>query len=287
MHRKRLIRPFWNMSYEGIPDFQTPDDFDGLVSLVPGRGRANLLLGCYDEAFVRERFAHYSVLKHLTDLGYHGLKISINATNPDHQLLEVHPLLEGGHPGPHALAEVILREVVSTPDSAIMPGSRSFALLVIQWLRLQNPLVSHDPRALLPGQLFPGLGMGRKVIEMLQGITRRRHLEGIVNRPEFLHNAWLYSPHFHYLDPVAEGRLLALKRDLAEFNLWQVAWAAHQRLIIEDNERIVFHWYQGEQVLPQCDDLRDCFRGADWLATVNQVSSSCRYAIRVDALDSL
>ena len=275
------------MTYEGIPDFQTPEDFDGLVNLVPGRGRGNLLLGCYDEAFVRERFAHYGVLQHRAGLDYRDLTITLNASNPDHQLLEVHPLLKDGHPGPHALAEVILREVLLTPDPAIMPGSRSFALLVIQWLRLQNPLVQHDPGTLLPGQLFPGLGLGRTVIEMLQGITRRRHLEGIVNRPEFLHNAWLYSPHFHYLDPVAEGRLLALKRDLAEFNLWQVAWAAHQRLIIEDRERAVFHWYQGEQVLPQCDDLRDCFCSTDWLATVNQVSSSCRYSISSDALASL
>ncbi len=278
MHRKHLFRPFWNLDYSAIPDLTGPDLERDSRGLIPERGRGRLLLGRYSEADIRERFEHYSVATTLATMGFGDYEIQLNASDREQQELFVWPLAEGKRTV-EPLAEMILREVMLAPDPALLTSPRPFAFLVIQWLRLQNPTQRVPMDELLPGQRYPGLGLGRKVIEMLVALVERCGLEGIVNRPEFLHNAWLYSPHFRYLDPVAEGRLGALKRDLGEHSLWTIAWAAQRGVIREDGERMFFRWYQGEQLLPNCRELKAYFSGARYRQTMAEVMAQARYEL--------
>ncbi len=286
MHRKRLFRPFWNMTCPSLADLGGADAFAGLEGLVPDRGRASLLLGFYSEEDIRERLAFYSVATRLAELGYPDYVVRISAADREQQELTLFPRSADGV-GEEPLAEVILREVVLSPDPALFPGGKVFPMLVIQWLRLQNPGLPASARSLLPGQKYPGLGLGRKVMEMLVALVQRRNLAGIVNRPEFLHNAWLYSPHFLYLDPVAEGRLRALKRDLSHLSLWQVAWAAQRGFVVEDGCRNFFRWYQGEQLLPNCPALQEHFHGQAYRNAVDEVSAAAHYSLSPATLERL
>ncbi len=282
MHRKHLFRPFWNLDYSAIPDLTGPEAERDTLGLVPERGRGRLMLGRYSESDIRERFEHYSVATTLAQMGFGDYEIQLNAADREQQELWVWPLVAGKR-GEEPLGEMILREVMLQPDPTLIAGSRPYAFLVIQWLRLQNPRCTAPVADLLPGQRYPGLGLGRKVIEMLIALVDRCGLEGIVNRPEFLHNAWLYSPHFRYLDPVAEGRLGALKRDLAKHSLWTIAWAAQRGFIREDGERTFFRWYQGEQLLSNCQELTDYLNDARYQKTVATVMAQARYELLPEA----
>src|SRR5690554_7171923 len=88
-------------------------------------------------------------------------------------------------------------------------------MLNIHWLLMQNPQASFGPGRLpLPGQTHPGTGLGEQVMGLLRNSCRRLKLGGLVTVPAHFHNAMMYAGTYHYIDPNAEGALLALHRDL-------------------------------------------------------------------------
>ena len=284
MHRKRLFRPFWDMIHLGIPDCSV-DGGEAIDELVSGRGEARLFLGLYGEEGIRERLRHYSVHTRLAELGLADYRVFLDAADPDHQEVRLVPSgSRADRERAEPIAEVIVRESLLRPVEALGSTLGPLAFLVIQWIRLQNPTAPFDPAALLPGQKYPGLGLGRKVMEMLAALTERLHLQGIINRPEFAHNAVLYSEYFKFLNPVAEGRLLALKRDLGRLGLWRLAWAVEKGLVLEDGSRDFFRWYQSEQVWPDCAALDAYFASPDYVDTVASVEAKATYSISQESL---
>ena len=286
-HTKQLFRPFWDMIHHGIPEFSL-DGLGDAAELVPGRGRARLFLGHYSEEAVRERLIAYSLDTRLRELGVGSYQVHIVADDPDHQEVQLHLLdPKTGLEMPEALAEIVVREAILSPIDGLLETNARFSFLVIQWIRLQNPLAVGSPRPLLPGQKYPGLGLGRKVMELLWALCAKLKLQGIINRPEFVHNALMYSRHFKFLNPVVQGRLAALERDLGSHDLWQIAWGVQKGLVLEDGIRNFFRWYQSEQVWPDCDGLDAYFQSPRYLDAVAQSASSASYAMAPGALERL
>jgi len=126
-----------------------------------------------------------------------------------------------------------------------------------------------------------------KAMEMLAALCERLHLEGIINRPEFVHNAILYSRFFKFLNPIAEGRLSALRRDLKRLTLWQIAWGVHRGLVTEDGKGTFFQWFQSEQVWPDCEESHSYFESAAYLDVVAAVEEKSWYSVGDAALSKL
>lgn len=287
------FRPFLDMIYHGIPDASWKSDDRSMEELVSGRGGARLFLGHYAEEDIREVFGRYSIQDTLERLGLEKYRITMDASNPDAQELKVHLVREGAV-GRHLrdrekalIAEVILREAVLAPNEALDKKARSCPYLVIQWICLQNPLAEFDPKSLLPGQRFPGLGAGQKVLRMFEALINRLHLEGIVNRPEFLHNALMYSRVFEFVNPEVQGRLRALKKQLGHLNLWQIAWAAEKGYVIEDGVRRRFRWYQSEQVWANCESMVRFFESSFYQDRLRETEERARYELADDTPDDL
>ncbi|HEX9901277.1 MAG TPA: hypothetical protein VGB72_00285, partial [Acidobacteriota bacterium] len=67
------------------------------------------------------------------------------------------------------IVDLKIREGIFQVKSHLTLGlaSREYKVLVFEWLTLQNPLLKFGPsRPPLPGQAHPGLGLGRKVMDL-------------------------------------------------------------------------------------------------------------------------
>jgi len=105
-------------------------------------------------------------------------------------------------------------------------------MIVIEWLRFQNPNRSWGNHVPLPGQLHPGLGTVNDMQTLLKELCIRKSRDGVMNIPEHWYNAYLYTRlrwPYHFLNPAFEGffqsTCLALEKDIAEKGLSTVAWA--------------------------------------------------------------
>jgi len=116
-------------------------------------------------------------------------------------------------------------------------------------------------------------------MQMLRALADKRNLDGIVNRPEFLHNAVLYSPYFRYLNPVAEGRLQALKRDTAGKTRWDLGWAAVKGMLLEGGKPSLLPWYQAEQIWPNNPELTRYFQSDGYRSQVDKVRENTAFEL--------
>jgi hypothetical protein len=286
MPHKKPFRPFLDMRHWGIPDASWKTEEREVDELVSGRGRARLFLGCYGEKEIRGAIRKYSIQETLEERGLGTYRIVMDASNPDSQELRIFPVLDTDlerhrRAADQPLAEVILRESLLAPSESIMPEAEPCPYLVIQWICLQNPLADFDRKALLPGQKYPGLGVGSKVLEMLEALIDKLHLEGIINRPEFLHNALMYARVFRFVNPEAQGRLEALRAQLERMNLWQIAWAADRGYLLENGEKH-FRWYQAEQVWGTCESLLRYFGSDAYRRIVRETREKVAYSLAPD-----
>lgn len=298
---RKPFRPFRDMIHLGVPTLTGNDDFTDLAGLIPGRGAGRLLLGKYGEEQIREAVTRFGIWDRVKGLGFVDFSVAIDASDPDHQRVQFHAIRSAVAVGEEDMpdssvealstsepvAEIILREALLKPTPELMACQRALQMLVIQWICLQNPLATVDRRTLLPGQKYAGLGAGSQIMEMLIGLARQKKLDGIVNRPEFIHNAILYSRFFKYLNPDPEGRLRGLVQQLAHLSMRQIAWAVDRGWVLEDDSKAWFRWYQSEQVWPNCAELHRHFDQSDYRRKVEETMNRVRFTLVPDAMEKL
>jgi hypothetical protein len=160
----------------------------------------------------------------------------------------------------HPLVELVaqLGEISSEAAGPIDARGRKF--LKVRWLRMQNPHARPAPgHPLLPGQDYPGLGLGREMMALLQMICVRLDLDGVVELPERLHNAALYFRRFRFIDPDTQGLLTAILRDTRNRKLAELAWGIELGGLIDLTTAKPFRWIAHEQALarkgPLCQFL--------------------------------
>jgi len=268
---------------------------------LPGRGSAHLLLCTFGEREIRSAMRRFGVTAKLEQLGYSHYDVTIDASDLEHQRLQFfgwkagepsmgeHEQGRGAAPVRIAkpLGEVILREAVLQPSVPGFDNVRPFSFLIIQWIRLQDASRVEEERRLLPGQEHPGLGMGEAVMDMLKAMAKMRRMEGMINRPEFLHNAILYLRHFRFMNPDVKGRLDAIERDIKGLTLRQLSWAAEKGLLVEDDEKVYFRWFQAEQVWPNCAELEQFLSSDAYANAAAQAAQEHSYSLREGALEDL
>jgi hypothetical protein len=144
------------------------------------------------------------------------------------------------------------------------------SMLNIRWFSLQDPTAEFSARRpRLPGQRFPGSGLGRKAFALICQLAEQHQRDGIVNVPEHFHNAFLYEG-FHFVNPEDEGRFQKISQDLAvdmrERGLAAVAWAISLGFLRCAGQPA--RWELREQVFPVSKKLKQYFANAEYLAGV-------------------
>jgi hypothetical protein len=150
----------------------------------------------------------------------------------------------------------------------------------MNWLTLQDPdrpFPADRPR--LPGQDHPGLGLVRAVYERLLAWAEDWGKDGLLNFPEYFHNAVIYAPAFRFISPGREGRFRALRRDLAPLAMADASWAVEEGRVREEPEGTVVSWEPAEMVAAISHDVRRYLESADYERTAAEVAERTRFRV--------
>lgn len=176
-------------------------------------------------------------------------------------------------------------------------------MVVIEWLRMQDPLKSFGDRTPLPGQLHPGLGLGNDASKILCMLARNKGRDGILNLPEHFYNAYLYAQGFslyHFLNPAFEGYFKsickAIEPDIKERGISAVAWAVfrgmlHCRMPDGDSDISVpvtpsrIKWVSQEQVCPLSGRMTKYFKSSEYANAVKKAYHPEAFSIMWEQLE--
>ncbi len=207
-----------------------------------------------------ERFGLDSMVR---QRGIRHLTITKDTSDPFRHILRFY---DGQiHRPEHLVMEFIARYQSLTPPAEenefLFPDN--LHVLLIDWMILQNPtreFTNRRPR--LPGQSYPGLGMGEPIMAVFTLLGRVLGVDGLINVPEHFHTALMFSRRYSFLDARWEAVLQALARDLwQKYRLSVIAWGMELGCITELETGHVFTWEAHKQIMPTRSTIRSYFSG--------------------------
>ncbi len=239
----------------------------------------DLYLNAYTKEEIMEALASEGILNKIREQGFENLTIEMDTKDPYHQRLCLY--FDRVNPT-NLLAQIILSTGTFTPRKNFLKSVKieKMDMLIIEWLCLQNPLkkfTSHKPQ--LPGQDYPGLGVGRMTVELIKRVALNLEKDGVLNYPQYYHNAVMYSEIFKFYNPEVYGRMLAIKELLKEFSFADSAWIVHSGCIIDKMKRTRFIWKSEEMILPISQMMKDYFSSSEYEEKVREAILKSSFSV--------
>jgi hypothetical protein len=263
------------------PGAPTPLDSELLFDLT-GENPENRLFGRYGPMELRDLVVATGLLAGLSERGYPEPVLRLSCADPSDQRI---CLYAGEETRERLLLEARLQLVPFHPRRHIGPFTEasSFRMLVIHWLVLSSPdgtFTVDRPR--LPGQEKPGLGLLNPTIALLKALARELSVDGVLDVPDHFHTALFYSRAFRYLDPEAEGRFLAIARDLSGVPLALASEAIREGCLVDRTTGASTPWPTAEQVLALRGPLSRFLRSASYREARNRALADHRFVVNWD-----
>jgi len=167
-------------------------------------------------------------------------------------------------------------------DLAMRSFLKKCRFLILEWLTLQNPLQNFTPeRPPLPGQKYPGLSLGKKVMDIFIYLARLTREDGLLAYPAYFHNALLFLRYFNFLNPDKEAEVIAIKKSFPKVTFKQLAWIVHLGCLRSKDNKI-YEWEAEEQVYPINKTLKGYFDSKDYKKRVKEAQKDFRFWIDWD-----
>jgi hypothetical protein len=229
-------------------------------------------LGFYSKTGIEHALRRFGFYAELKKRGFSETQLVLATTDPFRQRLAIY---DRNIDRDHLLAELICRIDYFKPremaPELALPMQEQ-RVLYLEWLNLQNPRAKFSKeKPPLPGQRFPGLGLGRPVFEILALMARRLQCAALLNVPERYHNAALYSNDFFFIKAQDEALMQVIERDLRpHHSLAEISQGFDQGLIanLDNGEKIP--WIQGRQISPLKNEIMRAFTTPDYKLKVGQ-----------------
>jgi hypothetical protein len=248
-----------------------------------GKKSSALWLGRYAEDEVRRLLEKFGILPALGAKGFSEIFIGIE---PIDRFLQALKIFSAKPAAENLLAEFRLREV--SFSHSCFANAAPLNVLKIEWLMLQNPHADFSAeRPRLPGQRHPGLGLSKHVLQFLIHLTKTQQLAGILNFPEFFHNAYFYFEHFYFCDPRLKGLVLALRRDLNELSLAELSWAVYLGCVIDANTGKTYDWQAEALVLPLDEKMKKYFGSPEYEQNVYRTLAESRFVLNREKFEKV
>ena len=244
--------------------------------------KPEFFLNYYSRKGMLNALEEYGILENLRKKGMDGFRIVFDLEDPFRHGTRL--FFDGKEDPGSLLIDLIAREGTLKPGNRENePGEaagKQFSVLVIEWLAMQNPRAVFTPdRPPFPGQERPGLGMGYEAYEFMALMAVRLGKDGVMNNPQYYHNARLYHEKFRFIDPVKEGLLIAMIRDTGDFNLADVSWAVYHGCLLDEVNGETVQWEGGGQVYPLTGELRRLLYTQRYRKAVWETVAASRFRI--------
>jgi len=247
-----------------------------------GENPENRLFGRYGPGELRDRLGASGLLAGLAQRGYPDPVLRLSCADPSDQRI---CLYAGEETRDRLLLEARLQLAPFHPRRPIGPFTEgsSFRMLVIHWLVLSSPDGTFPvDRPRLPGQEKPGLGLLNQMIALLKAFSRELPIDGVLDVPDHFHTALFYSRAFRYLDPEAEGRFLAIARDLSGVPLALASDAILEGCLVDRTTGAPIPWPVAEQVLALRGPLSRFLRSSSFREARNRALADHRFIVNWD-----
>lgn len=283
MKRKPWLKKIVNFEYRTPSGERLSLSDRDLLDQLTGTKSSSLFLGLFTLEQLEGFFEEVGIFEKIRTKGVWPVKIEIISPEQFNYYLKV--TLESGE----FVGEILIREGQFVPKEQHVPeievGPKN--LLFVEWLCIQNPLAKFTLDFLpLPGQRYPGLGVGRKVADLLERATRRVGADGLLNFPEFFHNAYLYLERYHFYNPRKEAEFVAIRRDLEDLSFIEVAWAVFSECVYYDHGKL-YRWRPEALMWPCEKELIKYFESDGWREQVKNWSEVFKFEVDRDKLNSV
>jgi hypothetical protein len=242
---------------------------------LPSTGEPRLFLGRLSTGALRRALESVGIPAFLAGRGFPEVRVDTDLAEGEHRL-RVAAADDGA-----VLIELRLAEM-ATPLPAVLRGSgpETLHVLAILWVALQNPRASFTAeRPRLPGQDHPGLGVGRRLYEVLCGWAAAFGKDALLNVPEHYHNALFYAAQFRFLDPVEQGRFEALRRDLSGLRVADASFAIEEGRVHDQAADRPFAWDPGAMVAAVGVALTGVLGGTAYRQAVAAAREAARFRV--------
>lgn len=240
----------------------------------------HLLLGKFTEEEVYEELERLKIIDVLHRKGLYPVEVSIEHESLLKQKMNLSIKGEGGGKN---IVELIIGECEYTVKNPGLPlREKRIKCLVVEWLVLQNPReVFSEEFPRLPGQRYPGLRIGKLIMNFLEKLARITEKDCFMAFPEFYHNAVMYIDYLHYLNPETEGKVLKMREDFKGLPLSDVSFAFCGGCIIErygSSEKRI-SWEAEEMLFPISEELCNYFSSKEYMEIRNFTKEKYSYSI--------
>ena len=165
------------------------------------------------------------------------------------------------------------------------PGFYKHNFLVLEWFTLQNPRQEFSKkRPPLPGQQHPGLGLGKKVVDLFIYLARLTRKDGLLAFPAFFHNALLFSRYFRFLRPEKYAEVLAIEKAFPKIPFKHMAWIVYLNCLKQDNDK-PYEWKAEEMAYPLNKSFKDYFDSKAYKNRFKQSLNKWRFTIDWDCYE--
>ena len=173
-----------------------------------------------------------------------------------------------------AIAELVVRRTAL---------DEIFPILKIEWLCLQNVKESFsNEKPQLPGQQYPGLGLGRDVLSAIILMALRLKYQAVTNVADHFHNAYIYSGSFHFYKPEDAARFYDFCHFMKheKLSLSDVAWALEKGKVFLKGEVSPYQWEPTIQILPLRSSLAEKYSSSEYTDAIERDQGKLQFEVR-------
>lgn len=268
----KIARNLTNLELQqGSADFSF--SMDGVLEDLQKSRGSDWFLGFYSEAGILRAFEKFGICTALRKRGFSDIIPVVNTDDPYRQLLRIYNGLEDAD---HLLGEIVVRKARFSPKPYSLIPDHFYPLRMIQveWLVLQDQTTDFSKkRPRLPGQEYPGLGIGEQILELLYIMSKHQRTQGLLIIPHYYHTALIFSREFRFLNPRYQGLLDAIDRDLGKFTLPVRAWAVELGAVRYNISDTAFIWDPEEQILACDGTLHDYLHSEEYSTRAREAAA--------------
>lgn len=261
----------WTYKHLTTNELSNDCSFDFCLSDLFDDKKEKKFFNFYSKQGLNLAFKRYGMIKKLREFGYEQVEIKFeNREDNSHSLTVFEPPFK---------KESIIAEFVGRKTSF----NEIFPVLKIEWLCLQNPKASFTKeKPKLPGQEYPGLGVGRDALSLILLLGIRMKYHALINTPDHFHNAYIYSNTFYFTNPDDGGKLKSMISFMNKNNLSlaKTAWLLEKENVFREGEEKPFKWKPATQILPLRTSLEEKYTSEDFLKKIDEFSKNYHFYLK-------